>query len=572
LPTGWVVGTGTSFYLGHSHTDQSAGTTGLDALNSTSKGGIYNFANGDNAISPDRSVGFLSDLSSVQNKNLLVGFHNNIGSTIAELHLSYDIEKYRTGTRSNDIHLFYGFDGLTWTEITDGLQHFDADTATAVVNPPTTISKSIGLTALSIADQSDLYLRWFYTASTFTTCQAIGIDNFQLSLGPLQQPDLQWDGAPGASWDAASTNWKTSNGGHVVWNDNTPNNANFIDGGSTVGTVVNLSSPRTAGRITFDAGSKSYTLSGSSLQLSGASGIGILANSNALIQSELQLTSSQSWDISSTLAISGPLTLAPNITLTKIGPGTLALSGPQTIGANSKIKITEGTLRLAANLGNTAGLTIQGNSNSTDATVILESDQELSELAISTADPGHHGLNLFSPTSPGAFRSLRIHAADLAATKATLYALIRQASLNPGDGIYDSSLASHPGASLGLGVDPSGYILIRPTRIGDLNLDGIVTISDFIDLASNFGRSGVTWQEGDMNYDGSVTISDFIDLASNFGATYAGDVLPISPADQLAVNSFADAHGIAVPEPVSISLLLLASLATLRPRRLQSAK
>src|SRR5438445_4238611 len=49
LPTGWVVGTGTSFYLGHSHTDQSAGTTGLDALNSTSKGGIYNFANGDNA-------------------------------------------------------------------------------------------------------------------------------------------------------------------------------------------------------------------------------------------------------------------------------------------------------------------------------------------------------------------------------------------------------------------------------------------------------------------------------------------------------------------------------------------
>src|SRR5205823_3097412 len=115
----------------------------------------------------------------------------------------------------------------------------------------------------------------------------------------------------------------------------------------------------------------------------------------------------------------------------------------------------------------------------------------------------------------------------------------------------------------------NGYILVRPTRIGDLNLDGVVTISDFIDLSSNFGRTGVTWQEGDLNYDGSITISDFIDLASNFGATYAGDVIPISDADALILNNFAAAH---VPEPASISLLLLASLATLRRCRLQSAK
>ena len=113
---------------------------------------------------------------------------------------------------------------------------------------------------------------------------------------------------------------------------------------------------------------------------------------------------------------------------------------------------------------------------------------------------------------------------------------------------------------------------VRPTRIGDLNLDGVVTISDFIDLSSNFGRSNVTWQEGDLNADGAVTIADFIDLASNFGATYAGQTLPISESDQQALNTFAAAHGAAVPEPVFVSLLLLASLATLRPRRLQFAK
>ena len=569
LPSGWVLGNDSLFAIGFSHTDYAAGTSGANVLTGNSRGGYYNFADGETATSTDRSIGFLNDFSSVQNKNLLVGFLNNTGSSITDLHFSYDIEKYRTGTRANDIHVFYGTDGATWTEITDGLQHYAADSAVAVVNPPTTVSKSIDVADLSIPDQAALYFRWYYIPSASNGCQALGIDNFQLTI---QSPELQWDGLPGASWDAANTNWKNPGGGQVIWNDNTPNNAIFIDGGAGVGTVVNLTSPRRAGRVTFDAGSKSYTLSGSSLQLSGAGGIGILARSDALIQSAVQITSSQGWDVSSTIAISGPLSLDANLTLTKTGSGTVLLSGPQTIGADSQIKITEGTLRLAANLGNTARLIISGNPTSTDATVILESDQDLADLSISTSDAGQQGLNLASPAASGAFRSLRIHAADLSASKSSLYAAIQQARLTPGDGIFDSSLAAHPGSALGLAEIASGFILIRPTHIGDINLDGAVTISDFIELSSNFGRTGVTWQEGDLNYDGSVTISDFIELASNFGATYAGDAVPISAADQLAINSFAAAHGIAIPEPASICLLLLASLATLHRRRLQSAK
>jgi hypothetical protein len=99
---------------------------------------------------------------------------------------------------------------------------------------------------------------------TVHACQELGIDNFQLSF---QQADLQWDGAPGASWDTASANWKNSSAAHVAWSDGMPNNASFIDGGANVTTVVTLSSPRRAGRLTFDGGSKSYTLSGSSLEL-----------------------------------------------------------------------------------------------------------------------------------------------------------------------------------------------------------------------------------------------------------------------------------------------------------------
>jgi uncharacterized delta-60 repeat protein len=51
---------------------------------------------------------------------------------------------------------------------------------------------------------------------------------------------------------------------------------------------------------------------------------------------------------------------------------------------------------------------------------------------------------------------------------------------------------------------------------GDLDGDRTVSISDFITLASNFGKTNATYSDGDLNYDGQVTISDFIDLSSNF--------------------------------------------------------
>ena len=102
--------------------------------------------------------------------------------------------------------------------------------------------------------------------------------------------------------------------------------------------------------------------------------------------------------------------------------------------------------------------------------------------------------------------------------------------------------------------------MIRPTRIGDVNLDGDVTISDFIDLASNFGAAG-TWQEGDLNYDGMISISDFIDLASNFNTSYAGEVWPISAEDRLTLDAFAAAN---VPDPGALGLIALAGLSVAR--------
>ena len=105
---------------------------------------------------------------------------------------------------------------------------------------------------------------------------------------------------------------------------------------------------------------------------------------------------------------------------------------------------------------------------------------------------------------------------------------------------------------------------MKYTIVGDVNLDGTVSIADFIDLAAHFNTtSGATWQSGDVNADGAVTIADFIDLASNFGKSLAGEALPVSPQDQALLDSFAAAI---VPEPAMMLSLLLMGLCKRRRR------
>jgi hypothetical protein len=82
---------------------------------------------------------------------------------------------------------------------------------------------------------------------------------------------------------------------------------------------------------------------------------------------------------------------------------------------------------------------------------------------------------------------------------------------SPVDGLFEPGF--HPAGTLTF-YNPDGTIL-RQERIGEPDLGGSVTISDFIDLASNSNGAGTgTWQESDSGADANVTIPDFIDLAS----------------------------------------------------------
>ncbi len=308
---------------------------------------------------------------------------------------------------------------------------------------------------------------------------------------------------------------------------------------------------------------------------------GGLISGNGTLASPVSSTNGR-VSTSATIALTGPLSIVAGSNLTKQGTGTLRIDGPQNHGAAATLNVAGGAVQLNTDAGTPATAATAASANLivrvSGSNVTLGANQELMGLNVEFANPLSQSFDLATPATAGAFRSVRLYPADLVTAKTALYSAIRNANAagapDPADGIFDSGLPAHPNSKLGMArlTDLHGdpYILIRPTRIGDLNLDGQVTISDFIDLASNFNGTGKTWQEGDLNYDGSVTISDFIDLASNFGASYTGQIFPISPEDQLTLATFASSIGAAVPEPASATLFLglgATLLATRRRRR-----
>src|SRR5204862_408350 len=166
----------------------------------------------------------------------------------------------------------------------------------------------------------------------------------------------------------------------------------------------------------------------------------------------------------------------------------LIVNGAQNHGTAAGMVIKGGGVILNSNAGapasaGSASVTPLAIEVSGDGALLkLGADQDLSSLSWIN-NPGLQTIDLASPSD--GFRSMRIYAADLAAAKKSLYLAISNALVsNSADGIIDSRLSAHPGAKIGIAQvsDAHGdpYILIRASVVGDLNLDGRVSIADFI--------------------------------------------------------------------------------------------
>jgi hypothetical protein len=195
LPAGFKIGTDWS--TGTTATTAAYGTTGAGVVTSSSGGAVVNWANGITGSATDRALGFLNSGSFTSPRSIILKITNNTGSTIGSLNISFDYEKYRSGSRQFDWTFFHGNTATPSTSNTNGDQSYAADANnTTVSNPPTTISKSFTLTGLTIPDGTDYYLKWTFTGlGGSTNGQGIGIDNFSVTAGsavactpPTNQP------------------------------------------------------------------------------------------------------------------------------------------------------------------------------------------------------------------------------------------------------------------------------------------------------------------------------------------------------------------------------------------------
>ena len=313
LPSGWKVSGSsgsTAYGSGGTVTTQAAGTSGTGILTSSSTGGAYNFANGVTASSSDRAVGFLTSSTYTSSRCLMVKMVNNTGITISNFNISYDIEKYISGTRQFDINFGVSTNGTTWTApTTAGDQSFPADANnTTVYDPPTTVTKSFSITGLSIANGSSYYFKWQYTGSGGSTSpQGIGIDNFSVICCPTV--GYYYRSYTSGNYSSPST-WEVSSNGSTWTGTLACNAPTNLAAGVTIlsGHTVTVDANSTAPGITIN--------NGGTLQANSSSFVSLTISGNLVNNGTLQMYNS---------AVS-----AVNVIFNKNGSQTITGSGSTT--------------------------------------------------------------------------------------------------------------------------------------------------------------------------------------------------------------------------------------------------
>lgn len=188
LPTGFKVGT--NWATGLTATTLTYGTTGSGVVSGSSSGGAINWANGIAASSTDRAVGFLNTGSYSSPRSIIYAFTNNTGTGISSVDVSWNFEKYRSGSRAFNWTFFHGSTTSATIPATAGDQSYAADANNTVIsNPPSVTPKSLTINGLSIANGETYYLRWTFTGvGGSSNGQGIGIDDFSITAMPPVAP------------------------------------------------------------------------------------------------------------------------------------------------------------------------------------------------------------------------------------------------------------------------------------------------------------------------------------------------------------------------------------------------
>jgi len=251
----------------------SATTNRGGTLAAASTGATYNWANGDPTSSTERAIGFLTSGSyptgtAANNVGLsiLSKVRNNTTSTMNDITVSFDYEKYRTGTNVCNLTFFYSTNGTTWTAATTGNHTFSADANSTSVpaGAPVTVSKSVVLSGINLSAGSDIYFRWSY-ASGGSNAQGIGLDNFSIYGCRTLSASIQSNNSPICSGNTASFTVTGTNGATLNYTINSGATQNVVlTGGTATITVNGATSNQTLSLVSVSEGLCSASVTGTS--------------------------------------------------------------------------------------------------------------------------------------------------------------------------------------------------------------------------------------------------------------------------------------------------------------------
>jgi hypothetical protein len=218
----------------------------------------------------------------------------------------------------------------------------------------------------------------------------------------------------------------------------------------------------------------------------------------------------------------------------------------------------------------TGGGTIQVGSNAVTSTLQIAPNSGVSTLSSLLLFNGNGHNSTLDITNNHLIINYGSNPDPISSIQAYLQAGFNAGHWNGPDGITSSSVATHPGYSIGYADSAdagnpaglsSGMIEIAYTLIGDADLNHTVNGIDFGILAANFNKTVTGWDKGDFDYNNIVNGIDFTALAANFNKA-------ANNADTTALEAFAAANGLLqdVPEPAALTLIALPALALLRRR------
>lgn len=545
-PSGWsFFRSGTSATpLTYASGSNSTAVMQLYTSGTPTNAGAYLWA--PTASGTDKAIGFLTASSYPgpaatanpgQQVAILFGFTNTTGSTITNLDLGWNFERYRQGSRTQSWEFFTSTDGSTWTPNSAGNQTYTGTSTSIIYSPPEQTAKSLSIPSLSVGNGSSYFLRWsLVTTGSWSNAQGLGLDDFTMNLttsGGGGPTDLYWDGGTGWSNTAPGT------GGSGAWADGSGAwdgglKANF---GGSAGTV-------TTGIVTASNGlaftTPGYTLTGGTITLAAAS-IGLN-------------TINTGTDAASITTINS--VLAGSAGLMRMGQGTLVLGGANTFSGG--LTLSSGTLQIASDaaLGDAAGAVSLNGTLKTTANLTLSSGRAISGAAVLDIAPGttltsSGSFGLASTTLAnagtldlqGATRSVgnltfgtaatvngsgAISATGLSATAVTSGSAVVNPAITFTSG--DKPVDVGTGGTLVLNGDIAGTTgRIAKTGLGTLIVSGSNSTSGF-----RLGAAGSTPTNGGTLILASASASGTGQLQANFGTLQA--TAPFTFANGLSVG------------------------------------